>query len=418
MRIAYIFFDGPQRIKGPGVNASRLLPELVSRGHEVDGLCMYHNNEPVLAEHLQANGVVCHIGPSKLGFVEDDIRWILRTVQQVQPDVFVANLCVAGYYAAHWIRPNGVPTIACHRSDDAFYWSMVERFVCGPDEWAVSGLVCVSQHLRDVVGNKQPQSTKLSMIPSGVPVPRSKAEQDGPLRLVYAGRLVQQQKRIEDLLESVICFLQQNPEASFTMIGEGAEKTALIRRITESHCTSQITVKSAVEPWEIQRELLKHKVFVLLSDYEGTPGAVMDAMACGLVPVCLDLPGGVRELIKDGNTGILVRDRKTDFHNNLRRLGEDRAWRYQLAAGARQRIIDCYSLQRAADRWVSFCQMLTSSPDTKKTRISRPFFLRVPPPLAGFGSQDGRRPTLVPRLVKRMTIMRRAATACKRRLYG
>lgn len=44
---------------------------------------------------------------------------------------------------------------------------------------------------------------------------------------------------------------------------------------------------SGTVPFEQLRSYLANShVLILSSDYEGTPGAVMDAMACGLVPVC------------------------------------------------------------------------------------------------------------------------------------
>jgi glycosyltransferase involved in cell wall biosynthesis len=57
------------------------------------------------------------------------------------------------------------------------------------------------------------------------------------------------------------------------------------------------------------QQLIEHNILILLSDYEGTPGAVMDGMACGLVPVCTDISGGVQELVIPDQTGLLVRDR-------------------------------------------------------------------------------------------------------------
>jgi glycosyltransferase involved in cell wall biosynthesis len=48
-------------------------------------------------------------------------------------------------------------------------------------------------------------------------------------------------------------------------------------------------------------------MFVSSSDYEGLSNSMLEAMAIGLPCVCTDcLGGGARELIKDGENGLLV----------------------------------------------------------------------------------------------------------------
>ena len=54
--------------------------------------------------------------------------------------------------------------------------------------------------------------------------------------------------------------------------------------------------------------LSKSKLFILSSDFEGLPNALMEAMASGTPVVSTDCPcGGPKMLIKGRNTGILVR---------------------------------------------------------------------------------------------------------------
>ncbi len=363
---------------------------------------MYHEDSPVLAPFLRSKGVACHRGPRELGYVTIDISWILREVRDIHPDVFVANLSVAGCYASRWARDAGIPSVACHRSDDPFHWCMVERFVCGPRKWAVSGMVCVSDHIGALVAARQPQFTQVCVAPSGVPIPERVAELGGSLRILYAGRLQQKQKRIMDLLNSMISLLELCPDATFTMLGDGPEKDDVTKLVDKSPCADRIAVKEAVMPWKVHAEMLKHNTVVLLSDYEGTPGAVMDAMACGLVPVCLDIPGGVRELVEHNKTGLLVRNRGSDFLSEMRQLAVDQGLRRRLAKSARKRVQRRYSLQTTADSWEGFLEGLSKSegPSCRVPRV--PPFLLLPSPLEGFGAEDRRRPGLRERFCMRL----------------
>lgn len=390
MKLLFIYYDRPDYFVGPIVNARRLLPELQSRGHEIHCLIFYRRGDSPSSRYLESHGVRCYVRPFA-GATEEKISWILEKVVAISPDVFVPNLSVVGWFAARWVRDSGIPTISCHRSDDQYHWAMVDEFVLGQKEWAVSGLVCVSEHLRKEVAERRPEHTKLCVIPSGVPISKDSCIHDGgPLKLVYVGRMVQEQKRILDMVDALAMVMGHLPDVTATLYGDGPERMSVEKRVNELGLSHRINVAGVCPSEKIQSQLIQHHVLVLLSDYEGTPGAVMDAMACGVVPVCLDIKGGVQELVIDKHTGLLVKDREQDFLAAIKLLSNDPSLRKSMALKAKQHIVERYSLLCAADKWEEFCEKLLDSAPGRRPLIV-PDKFNLPPVRSGLAREDFRK---------------------------
>jgi hypothetical protein len=128
---------------------------------------------------------------------------------------------------------------------------------------------------------------------------------------------------------------------------------------------------------------------LLLSDYEGTPGALMDAMACGVVPICTNLYGGTRELVEHEKTGLVVRKDPGDVLTAVRRLTEDRALWQRLSTAARERVAASYSLDVAATRWERFCEALLAEAGPRRP-LTIPRRLHLPPVHPGLAERDVR----------------------------
>jgi glycosyltransferase involved in cell wall biosynthesis len=94
-------------------------------------------------------------------------------------------------------------------------------------------------------------------------------------------------------------------------------------------------------------------IFALPSRIEGTPNALLEAMNCGLPVIVSDGAPGPLELIKDGETGLVVPvDDPASLAAALRRLASDEALRRRLGTAARARVSE-YDLPCAIAAWES-----------------------------------------------------------------
>jgi glycosyltransferase involved in cell wall biosynthesis len=77
----------------------------------------------------------------------------------------------------------------------------------------------------------------------------------------------------------------------------------------------------------------------------------MEAMACGLVPICLRIRSGVTELVEDGVTGLLVDDRGDGLVSAVKRIAAQPEYWQRLSRNARDKMYRDYSNEVCATRW-------------------------------------------------------------------
>ncbi len=375
MKIVFMLHDGLNYSGGPAINANRLLPALQQRGHEVTALALYLD-EPSNAAYLQSKGVKVITLQYPI-YSEDLVEWIVRTVKELNPDVFVPNIIPQGGLAASWIKAAGIPTIMTHRSEDFYNWTNAKVFACGDAKWACSGLVCVSDYLKNQVIATGKLRSSITVIPSGVPVSPYITDQAAPgLRIVYAGRLVERQKRINEVLKSFVALAQRLPASQFTIIGEGQEHANAVRLVDEAGLSAKFRFTGRLVGDQYHQELARNHAIVLMSDYEGMPGALMDGMSCGLIPITLRT-NGIEALVKHEKTGFIIENRTSDFFKYAEMLYQQVDLRKTMSTQAREHVISSFSLDSALLCWESFFNQLTASAGEKRS-IEVPHKIRLP----------------------------------------
>lgn len=100
---------------------------------------------------------------------------------------------------------------------------------------------------------------------------------------------------------------RQTRNARLVILGEGKERPALEALARELGIEGD--VKLPGYEMNVYRYMRRSAVFVLSSIYEGLPGSLIQAMACGTRVVSTDCPGGSREVLETAaskTTGLLV----------------------------------------------------------------------------------------------------------------
>jgi colanic acid/amylovoran biosynthesis glycosyltransferase len=376
IRVTLCSYDSPGSVGGPFSWLRKLLPELRGRGIECRCLFLTHygGTGPVI-EGLLKDGFDCPVIDCHDRTV-DQVKWILEQAQKNPPDVFVPNLPAAAYHAGRWFRTAGIPTVGVLHSDDAYYQAIQDEFVFGRKANRLSSLVCVSQELERQVRERSPTDTSIHRIPYGVNIPPTAVEHLAErFRIAYVGRLAEEQKRISDLTRALIRVCRAIPHAEAIIYGDGPDKSNVERILAEEGNGVAVRLGGSLPNPVVQDELLKCDVVTLLSDYEGLPIALLEAMACGCVPVCLSMRSGISELIRDKESGYIVADRDSSFIDAMKNLSSDVDLRRRLGAAARNTVVQHYSNSHSAELWADHLSALAARAAPKKFEVPRRVFL-------------------------------------------
>ena len=120
--------------------------------------------------------------------------------------------------------------------------------------------------------------------------------------ILAAGRLTPQ-KDFATLIRA-FALLSRGRDLRLLILGEGPERAALESLISELGLTGRVDLPGfRANPFAY---MARARLFVLSSAWEGLPGVLIQAMACGTPVVSTDCPSGPREVLDDGRCGRLV----------------------------------------------------------------------------------------------------------------
>lgn len=121
---------------------------------------------------------------------------------------------------------------------------------------------------------------------------------------IWVGRLDENKDPLT-VVKAFHRFLKFQPDTKLTMVfQEGDLKAQISEYISNHQLTGSIALKGFVPHDQLEKLYHKHQYFILGSHYEGSGYALLEAMACGCVPVVTNIPS-FRYMTNNGNCGLL-----------------------------------------------------------------------------------------------------------------
>ncbi len=365
-----------------------------------------------LLQTLLRAGITVEIEP-RPNFTEDGVRSTLNFLNRHQPKVFLPQCLESMFYAASIAGQVGLPWSLSIRSDDPFYWAIAETI---PPENYGGVMVGVSQYICYLAQQKQLASHSYA-IASGTPLFSSRASfSDRPFRVVYSGRVIEEQKRFSLILETMIQSCRLDSRIECWILGDGPALQASQKKIQKLKLEDRIRFFGRLSLAEVESALSKCQAILLMSDYEGVPVALMEAMAMGVVPVARSIPSGIPELLQEEKTGLLVDDNpETAARAIVSLANRPKLWQ-QCSEASKKLIEDTYSEDVCYEKWLKVIQKLGERSSINYP-IRIPKHISLPPVHPQLEKRDCRQPSfkqkmnlqvnrIKNRLIKKLALLR------------
>ena len=233
------------------------------------------------------------------------IRGIRKLVSEYKPDVIIPFLDSMVIETYHATRGMNIPVIATVRNNP----EKSNRFDRGYRNYVLKRCSSVFLQTEDQRRYFSERIRKNSFV---VPNPvneqmlnlgRTRVQHNGIKNIVTCGRL-EKQKNHKLLIEAMVYVHNIYPDVRLSIYGEGTEKENLQQMIQDNHAQEYVYLMGRTS--QVDKVLNEADLFVLSSDFEGMPNALMEAMACGIPCISTDCPTGPRELIGNNERGGLV----------------------------------------------------------------------------------------------------------------
>ena len=257
---------------------------------------------------------------------------------------FFQDSTILGGVAA-WLA--GVPVrLACFR-DLGFWRTRLQELVLRPVYRRMTGYLCNAAAIRDEVAEHYGLDPRvITITPNGVDTDSlAWTEHVGPTTDVgIVGNLTDPVKRTDLFLDAVATVAVRNPQVRWHVVGDGDLRSRCEEQAVAGGLDDRVVFVGCVA--DVPAYLEQWQVGIICSDSEGLSNAIIEYMFKGCAVVATDV-GGNPELVRDGDTGLLVPpDDAEALAAAVDRLIRDSQLRRDLAMRARRFVEQRFSWER------------------------------------------------------------------------
>lgn len=298
--------------------------------------------------------VTCFEATSNVGIISAAYRvaWYIR---ENNIDLVHAHLPVAGIVSRLAGRLTGVPVIYTeHNLQERYHpatrWLNLRTWRLQAEAVAVSGEVAesIDRH----VGAPVPVHTILNGVnvrsydPATFSGSEVRVKYNIPPKSLVVGTIAvfRVQKRLDDWLRVARLVVNAVPGTHFLLVGDGPERSMIEARVAEL-CLQEVVHFAGLQE-ETRPFFAAMDVYLMTSQFEGLPIALLEAMSMGIPPVVTSV-GGIPELVRSGENGEMQPFGAIEaIAADVVRLLGDLTYRRRIGYAARETVVRDFSMER------------------------------------------------------------------------
>ncbi|MGI9424895.1 MAG: glycosyltransferase [Hyphomicrobiaceae bacterium] len=303
-----------------------------------------------LADHLQSAGILLDALNKPPGLRLGYVRRLRAILDAWRPDIIHTHNDTGHFYASLANVGRGSKARLLHtkhgRGDPDDRKSVIRNWLSSRLSDVV---IAVSDDVEKICREvEKVPAGKVRTIINGIKLdPYLSLKREGPasgaILFGHVGRL-SEVKNQRLLIEAFAIVHRQLPQSRLAIAGDGPLRSELEEQ------TRTLGIASSVDflgyRSDVAAVLSDIDVFLLSSQSEGTPLVVIEAMAAGIPVIATDV-GGLSEMLKDRQTGMLVPPGDArSLANRMLELASDKEKRYRLGERGRENAKAHYSLER------------------------------------------------------------------------
>jgi glycosyltransferase involved in cell wall biosynthesis len=327
-----------------------MLRALKAAGIETRLLCLT-KDEP-LEEEIRAMGIrTTWVGASRWRPVR--LYRVIKELRREPAHIFQSAHFYTNLYVAVAARLLGIKSIGAVRND--LTSELKGHGFMGWGQLHLTGqLITNSELARRRAIDEGIKPEHIEVVPNVVDVNGANEQVNGngagAARILFAARLTDQ-KRPDRFLRALQKIAESRPDLDFRgiIVGDGPLRPGL-EELADSLGLRPKYLEFQGELGDLKPAYEKSDLVVLTSDWEGTPNVLLEAMSRGL-PIVATNVGGVSELVRNGENGLLVgKDDGDSVARSVIALIEDPQLRISMGASGRQVAREKHSPRRLAER--------------------------------------------------------------------
>lgn len=232
------------------------------------------------------------------------VLWLRKTIKQNNPETILVFNYFYGAIVQLAVRGLKVPVIVSDRGSPFYKWPKHVKlfndvvFSLFPPK----GIVAQTQIAAEFKASFYKNRTKIRVIPNALREVQLYPEIQSQKQILAVGRLGDQLKGFDRLIDAFA--LLTNKEWELIIAGGNEDGDYLKKQATKLNLIHRIRFLGKVK--DIDKIYAQAGIFVIPSRSEGFPNALCEAMAAGLPCISFDFIAGPRDIINDGQNGIII----------------------------------------------------------------------------------------------------------------